>query len=311
MKVLLATSKPFALQAVQGIQNVVETAGLEFEKIENYTEKSQLLDAVKDADALIVRSDKIDGEVMDAAKQLKLIIRAGAGYDNVDLDAATSRNICVMNTPGQNANAVAELVFGMMIYMQRNKFDGSVGRELINRRLGLYAFGNVAKKVARIARGFNMAIYAFSPTLTHDDLRKEGEYGVITAYSNRELFENSDIVSLHMPLLEDTRDIVNYNLLAYMPQDGLLINTARKELIVEDDLIRIMEERPEFQYATDIKPDKHEEFLAKFPNRYFSTPKKTGAQTKEANRNAGIAAAHQIVAYFKEGDDRFRVEENL
>src|SRR5690554_4780258 len=290
MKVLLATSKPFASQAVNGIQNVIETAGYKFEKLENYSEKSQLLDALKDVDALIVRSDIVDKEVVDNAPNLKVIVRAGAGYDNVDVLAAKERGICVMNTPGQNANAVAELVYGMMIYIQRNQFNGTVGRELKNRRLGLYAF---------------------SPTLTHDDLRKEGEYGVITAYSNRELFENSDIVSLHMPLLEDTRDIVNYNLLAYMPQDGLLINTARKELIVEDDLIRIMEERPEFQYATDIRPDKHEEFLAKFPNRYFSTPKKTGAQTKEANRNAGIAAAHQIVAFLKKGDDRFRVVENL
>ena len=307
MKVLLATSKPFALQAVQGIQNVIETAGLKFEKLENYTEKSQLLDAVRDVNALIVRSDDVDGEIMDAAPQLKLIIRAGAGYDNVDLEAATSRNICVMNTPGQNANAVAELVFGMMIFMQRNQFNGNVGRELINRRLGLYAFGNVAKKVARIARGFNMAIYAYSPALTHDDLRKEGEYGVITAYSNRELFENSDIVSLHMPLLEETKQCVDYKLLAYMPKDGLLINTARKELIAEDDLIRIMEERPEFQYVTDIKPDKHDVFLEKFPNRYFTTPKKSGAQTREANRNAGIAAAHQTVMFFKNGDDRFRV----
>lgn len=307
MKVLLATSKPFALQAVQGIQNVIETAGLKFEKLENYTEKSQLLDAVRDVNALIVRSDDVDGEIMDAAPQLKLIIRAGAGYDNVDLEAATSRNICVMNTPGQNANAVAELVFGMMIFMQRNLFNGNVGRELINRRLGLYAFGNVAKKVARIARGFNMAIYAYSPTLTHDDLRKEGEYGVITAYSNRELFENSDIVSLHMPLLEETKQCVDYKLLAYMAKDGLLINTARKELIAEDDLIRIMEERPEFQYVTDIKPDKHEVFMEKFPNRYFSTPKKSGAQTREANRNAGIAAAHQTVMFFKNGDDRYRV----
>lgn len=307
MKVLLATSKPFALQAVQGIQNVIETAGLKFEKLETYTDKSQLLDAVRDVNALIVRSDCVDGDVMDAAPELKLIIRAGAGYDNVDLEAATKRGICVMNTPGQNANAVAELVFGMMIFMQRNQFNGTVGRELINRRLGLYAFGNVAKKVARIARGFNMAVYAYSPALTHDDLRKEGEYGVITAYSNRELFENSDIMSLHMPLLEDTKKCVNYNLLAYMPKDGLLINTARKELIAEDDLIRIMEERPEFQYVTDIKPDKHDVFLEKFPNRYFTTPKKSGAQTREANRNAGIAAAHQTVMFFKNGDDRFRV----
>ncbi len=307
MKVLLATSKPFALQAVQGIQNVIETAGHEFKKLESYTDKSQLLDAVKDVNALIVRSDNIDGDIISAAPNLNIIIRAGAGYDNVDLEAATNRNICVMNTPGQNANAVAELVFGMMIYMQRNQFDGNVGRELINRRLGLYAFGNVAKKVARIARGFNMAVYAYSPALTHDDLRKEGEYGVITSYSNRELFENSDIVSLHMPLLEETRNCVDYKLIAYMAKDGLLINTARKELVVEDDIIRIMEERPEFQYVTDIRPDKHEIFLEKFPNRYFSTPKKLGAQTKEANRNAGIAAAHQIVSFFRNGDEKFRV----
>ena len=307
MKVLLATSKPFASQAVNGIQNVIESAGYTFEKLENYSEKSQLLDALIDVDALIVRSDIIDAEIINKAPNLKIIVRAGAGYDNVNILAAEEKGICVMNTPGQNANAVAELVYGMMIYVQRNQFDGSVGRELKNRRLGLYAFGNVAKKVARIARGFNMPVYAFSPTLTHDDLRKEGEYGVITAYSNRELFENSDIVSLHMPLVEDTRNIVNYNLLAYLPQDGLLINTARKELIVEEDLIRIMEERPSFQYATDVKPDRHKEFLAKFPTRYFSTPKKSGAQTTEANRNAGIASAHQIVAFLKNGDNRFKV----
>ena len=307
MKVLLATSKPFASQAVNGIQNVIESAGYTFEKLENYSEKSQLLDALTDVDAMIVRSDIIDAEIINKAPKLKIIVRAGAGFDNVNILAASEKDICVMNTPGQNANAVAELVFGMIIYSQRNQFNGTVGRELKNRRLGLYAFGNVAKKVARIARGFNMAVYAFSPTLTHDDLRKEGEYGVITAYSNRELFENTDIVSLHMPLLEDTREIVNYNLLAYMPHDGLLLNTARKELIVEDDLIRIMEERPAFQYATDIKPKKHEEFLAKFPGRYYTTPKKIGAQTTEANRNAGIAAAHQIVAFIKDGDDRFKV----
>jgi D-3-phosphoglycerate dehydrogenase len=303
----LATSKPFASQAVNGIQNVIETAGYTFEKLENYSEKSQLLDALSGVEALIVRSDEIDAEIISKAPNLKIIIRAGAGFDNIDIEAASKHGICVMNTPGQNANAVAELVWGMMIYIQRNQFDGSVGRELKNRRLGLYAFGNVAKKVARIARGFNMAVYAFSPALTHDDLRKEGEYGVITAYSNRELFENSDIISLHMPLLEDTRRIVDYKLLAYMPEDGLLINTARKEIVAEEDLIRIMEERPLFQYATDIRPDRHEEFLAKFPKRYFSTPKKAGAQTKEANRNAGIAAAHQVVAFFKNGDDRFRV----
>ncbi|MDD2513300.1 MAG: NAD(P)-dependent oxidoreductase [Proteiniphilum sp.] len=307
MKVLLATSKPFALQAVEEIKQIIESAGHRFEKLENYTDKSQLLGAVRDADALIIRSDLIDREVMEAAPDLKIVVRAGAGYDNVDLETATLREICVMNTPGQNANAVAELVFGMMIYMQRNQFDGSVGRELSHKRIGLYAFGHVAKMVAKIARGFSMTVNAYSPTLTHDDLRKEGEYGVITVYSNKELFENSDFVSLHMPLLEETRNCVNYDLLSLMPRDGVLINSARKELVVEEDLIRIMEERPCFQYITDIMPERHEEFLARFPKRYFSTPKKSGAQTSDANVNAGLAAASQIVAFFRDGDERFRV----
>lgn len=307
MKILLATSKPFAAGAVQGIRDIIESAGHQFVKLERYEGKKQLLDAVKGASGLIIRSDQIDEEVINAAPNLKVIVRAGSGYDNVDLEAASRRNICVMNTPGQNANAVAELVFGMMIYAQRNQFDGSVGREITGRRLGLYAFGNVAKMVAKIARGFDMPVYAYSPALTHDDLRKEGEYGVITVYSNRELFQNCDFVSLHMPLLDETRRCVNYDLLSLMPQDGILINTARKELVVEEDLIKIMEERSGFQYVTDVKPDKHEEFLQKFPKRYFSTPKKLGAQTTDANKNAGLAAASQIVAFFSTGDDRFRV----
>lgn len=307
MRVLLATSKPFAMQAVEGIQNIIEAAGHTFLKLENYVDKAELLEAVKDVNALIVRSDQIDKEVIGAAPELKVIVRAGSGYDNIDLSAATAGGICVMNTPGQNANAVAELVIGMMIYMQRNQFDGTVGRELSGRRLGLFAFGNVAKMVAKIARGFGMPVYAYSPTLTHDDLRKEGEYGVITAYSKQELFENSDFVSLHMPLLEDTRHCVGYDLLSLMSEEGVLINTARKELVVEEDIIRIMEERPLFQYITDVKPDNHDTFVARFPTRYFSTPRKSGAQTKDANINAGLAAAEQIVAFFKKGDDRFRV----
>lgn len=307
MKVLLATSKPFALSAVQGIQNIIEPAGHQFEKLEKYEKESELLDVVRDADALIIRSDIIDRKVMEAAPNLKIIVRAGAGYDNVDLEVATELGICVMNTPGQNANAVAELVFGMMIYAQRNQFDGSVGRELVGRRLGLYAFGNVAKMVARIARGFYMPVYAYSPTLTHDDLRKEGEYGVISAYSSRELFQNADFISLHMPLLEDTRECVTYVLLSQMPQDGVLINTARKELVKEEDLIRIMQERPAFQYITDVQPARHQEFLEKFPGRYYATPKKIGAQTTDANKNAGLAAANQIVSFFRNGDQSFRV----
>lgn len=307
MKVLIATEKPFASQAVQEIRKIIVDAGHAFVVLEKYTEKLQLLEAVKDANALIIRSDKIDKEVMDAAPELKVIVRAGAGFDNVDLDAATARDICVMNTPGQNSNAVAELVIGMLLYVQRKEFCGSTGNELKNNRLGLYAFGNVAKMVAKIARGFSMPIYAYSPILTHDDLRKEGEYGVISVYSAEELFENSDIISLHMPLLEDTRACVNYNLLSRMPDNGIVVNSARKEVINEDDLMRIMEERPNFKYITDIKADKHDEFEAKFANRYFATPKKAGAQTAEANINAGLAAARQIVAFFKSGDERCRV----
>jgi D-3-phosphoglycerate dehydrogenase len=307
MKILLATTKPFAPQAVQGIRQIAESAGHRFAKLEKYEGKNPLLDAVKDADALIIRSDVVDEEVLKAAPNLKVVVRAGAGFDNVDLQAATACGVCVMNTPGQNANAVAELVFGMMLYAQRNRFDGSTGRELTGRRLGLYAFGSVPKMVARIARGFDMQVSAYSPILTHDDLRKEGEYGVATLYSSEELFRGSDFLSLHMPLLDDTRACVNYALLSLLPHDGFLINTARKELVAEDDLIRIMEERPQFQYAADVKPDKHDEFLRKFPTRYFATPKKMGAQTAEANVNAGLAAANQIVAFFGHGDQRFRV----
>ena len=307
MKVLLATEKPFAAQAVQEIRKIVVDAEHAFVSLEKYTEKAQLLEAVKDVQAIIIRSDKIDDEVMAAAPELQVIVRAGAGFDNVDLEAATKRGICVMNTPGQNANAVGELVFAMLLYVQRNFFDGTTGSELKNKRLGLYAFGNVAKMVAKIARGFSMPIYAYSPILTHDDLRKEGEYGVISAYSAEELFENSDVISLHMPLLDDTRKCVNYNLLSRMPENGIIINTARKEVINEEDLMRIMEERPKFKYITDVKPDLHEQFEAKFPMRYYATPKKSGAQTSEANINAGLAAARQIVAFFKFGDDRYRV----
>lgn len=307
MKVLLATKKPFASQAVSGIQHILESAGHRLVKLEKYEGKNQLLDAVSDVDAVIIRSDVIDKEIMAAASNLKVVVRAGTGFDNVDLDAATERGITVMNTPGQNANAVAELVIGMMIYVERNHFDGSVGHELMGRRMGLYGFGNVAKMVAKIAEGLSMPLCAYSPILTHDDLRKMGQYGVTTLYSITELFSNSDFISLHVPLLDETRHSINYALLSLMPQNGFLINTARKELVNEDDLIRIMEERPTFKYATDIEAGKHDEFLEKFPKRYYATPKKMGAQTSEANVNAGLAAANQIVAFFRDGDERFKV----
>jgi D-3-phosphoglycerate dehydrogenase len=307
MKVLLATDKPFASQAVQKIQRIIETAGYTLEKLEKYSDKSQLLDAVKDANAVIIRSDIIDAEVINNAPQLKVIIRAGSGFDNVDLATATARGICVMNTPGQNANAVAELIFGMLIYQQRNHFDGSIGHELTGKRLGLFAFGHVAKMAAKIARGFDMPVYSYSPIMTDDDLRKQGEYGVSHANSAKELFENSDIVSLHMPLLPDTLRCVNHELLSLLPENGIVVNSARKEVVNEDDMIRIMEERPHFQYITDIKADKHAEFTEKFPTRYFATPKKAGAQTSEANINAGLAAAQQAVDFFEKGDERCRV----
>lgn len=307
MKVLLATTKPFTQPAVQEINNILVANGHTLTRLEQYSDKQLLIDAVKDVDAIIVRSDIIDKEVLDAAKKLKVVVRAGAGYDNIDLDASTAKDICVMNTPGQNSNAVAELVFGMIIYMYRNGFNGNVGRELMNKKISLYAFGNVAKNVARIARGFKMQVYAFSPTLTHEDLRSEGKYGVITAYSKEELFSNCDIMSLHVPLLPETRGVVDYDLLSQMPMDGLLVNTARKEIIVEDDLIRVMDERKDFKFITDIRPDKHEIFKEKFPGRYYATSKKMGAQTSEANQNAGIAAAHEIVEFFASGDDRYRV----
>ena len=307
MKVLLATEKPFAPKAVQGITKIVESAGHELLKLEKYADKSELLEAVKDANAIIIRSDIIDAEVIEAAPNLKIVVRAGSGYDNVDLETATKHNVCVMNTPGQNANAVAELVVGMMLYMYRNQFDGTAGKELIEKRIGLHAWGNVAKNVARVAEGLNMDIYAFSRTLAKDKENKVGEYGVKTAYTTEELYEDSDIISLHVPLNEHTRESINYNLLSKMSESGLLVNTARKEIIAEDDLIRIMEERPAFKFATDIKPDKHEEFLEKFPKRYFATPKKMGAQTAEANINAGMAAAQQIISFFKDGDETFKV----
>lgn len=307
MKVLLVTEKPFTPQTVKAIQEIVENEEFEFDIISGYDNKARLLNAVSSADALIVRSDIIDKEVIDAAKNLKIIVRAGSGYDTIDIESANERDICVMTTPGQNANAVAELVFGMLIYGQRNYFNGTSGHELKGKRMGLFAFGNVAKMVAKIARGFSMQVFAYSPTLTHEDLRKEGEYGVLSVYSSEELFENCDILSLHMPLLEDTRKCVNYNLISRMPLNGIIVNTARKEVVNEEDLIRIMEERPGFKYFTDVKPDLHDVFSKKFPNQYYTTPKKMGAQTSEANFNAGVAAAKQIVSFFKKGDIRFKV----
>ncbi|MDR2950371.1 MAG: 3-phosphoglycerate dehydrogenase [Prevotella sp.] len=304
MKVLIATDKPFAAEAVNGIRNVIEQAGYELVLLEKYTEKKQLLDAVVDVEAAIIRSDIFDKEVLDAGKNLKIVVRAGAGFDNIDLEAATANNICVMNTPGQNANAVAELALGMAVFAVRNFYNGTSGTELFGKKLGIHAYGNVGRNVARIAKGFGMEVYAFDPFLTAEAIEKEGVKAVNSA---EELYTTCQVVSLHIPATTETKNSINYALLSRMPKNALLINTARKEVINEAEMVKLMEERKDFKYVTDIMPGNHSEMNEKFAGRYFSTPKKTGAQTAEANTNAGIAAANQIVDFIKNGNERFRV----
>lgn len=304
MKILVATEKPFAKVAVDGIREEAEKAGFGLAMLEKYTDKAQLLGAVEDADALIVRSDIIDAEVLGAAKGLKVVVRAGAGYDNIDLAAATARGVCVMNTPGQNSNAVAELVFGLMVMAVRNFYNGKAGTELKGKKLGIHAYGNVGRNVARIAKGFGMDIYAYDAYCPKEAMEADG---VKPTGSAEELYAACDVVSLHIPATAETRNSVGYGLVGRMPADGLLVNTARKEVIDEEGLLRLMDERPGLKYVTDIMPARHEEFASRFAGRYFSTPKKMGAQTAEANINAGIAAARQIVAFFKEGCEKFRV----
>ena len=304
MKILVATDKPFAAVAVEGIRKEVEAAGLELALLEKYTEKAQLLDAVKDVDGLIVRSDIVDAEVIEAAKNLKIVVRAGAGYDNIDLAAATAHNVCVMNTPGQNSNAVAELVFGMAVMMVRNLYNGTSGTELKGKRLGIHAFGQVGRNVARIARGFGMEVCAFDPYCPADAMK---EAGVTPVDNIDEMYKSCQFISLHIPATDETKKSINYNLLKQMPKGAVLINTARKEVINEEELVKLMEERADFRYVSDIAPANAALFAEKFEGRYFFTPKKMGAQTAEANINAGIAAAKQSVGFLKEGIDRFRV----
>lgn len=303
-KVLVATEKPFAAVAVEGIRKEVEAAGFELALLEKYTEKAQLLDAVKDADALIIRSDKVDAEVLDAAKQLKIVVRAGAGYDNIDLEAATAHNVVAMNTPGQNSNAVAELVFGLLVFGVRNFYNGKAGTELMGKKLGILAFGNVGRNVARVAAGFGMEVYAYDAFCPKEAIEAAGVHAVD---SQDALFETCDVVSLHIPATPETKQSINKALVGKMKKGGIVVNTARKEVINEPELIELMSEREDIKYITDIMPDANSEFCEKFPGRYFSTPKKMGAQTAEANINAGIAAAKQIVGYIKEGCERFRV----
>lgn len=303
MKILIATEKPFAPVAVEGIKNEIEKAGFQLALLEKYTEKKQLIEAVADANAIIIRSDKIDAEVIEAAKELKIVVRAGAGYDNVDLDAATKHGVVVMNTPGQNSNAVAELVFGLLVFAVRNFYNGKAGTELMGKKLGILAFGNVGRNVARVAKGFGMEVAAYDAFCPADAIEAAG---VHAAKNQDELFETCDIVSLHIPATPETKQSINKELVGKMKKGGIVINTARKEVVNEPELIELMKERQDIKYITDIKPDADDEF-AQFEGRYFSTPKKMGAQTAEANINAGIAAAKQIVAFFKEGCTKFQV----
>lgn len=304
MKVLVATEKPFAAVAVDGIRQVIEEAGYTLDLLEKYTDRSQLLSAVADADGLIIRSDVVDAEVLDAAGKLKVVVRAGAGYDNVDLQAATAHGVCVENTPGQNSNAVAELVFGMAVMAFRNMYNGTSGAELKDKTLGIHAFGQVGRNVARIARGFGMDVSALDPYCP-DSVMEEA--GVKPVHSVEELYRNNRVVSLHIPATPETRKSVGYDLITLLPKGGLLINTARKEVIDEEGLAKALRERPDIKYVADIRPDSADALLAEFPGRVFFTPKKMGAQTSEANINAGIAAAHQVVAFLRDGINRFQV----
>lgn len=303
MKVLIATAKPFAAEAVQGIKKEFEGTGHEVVLLEKYETNEQLLDAVKDVDAMIVRSDKITAEVLDAAKNLKIVVRAGAGFDSIDCQYAKEKNVVVENTPGQNANAVAELVMGMLVYVARNHFNGKSGHELMGRRLGLLAFGNVGRNVARIAKGFGMEVSAYDAFVPAEAIEKEG---VHACKDQKELFEISDVLSLHIPATPETIKSISYDMVNLMPKGGILVNAARKEVIDEEGLLKLMNEREDLRYIADIMPDKDEEFK-KFGTRYFATPKKMGAQTAEANINAGIAAARQINAFFTDGCTKFQV----
>lgn len=304
MKVLVATEKPFAKVAVDGIREVVEKAGGSLALLEKYTDKQQLLDAVADADALIIRSDIVDAEVLDAAKQLKIVVRAGAGYDNIDLAAATAHNVVAMNTPGQNSNAVAELALGMMVFAVRNFYNGTSGSELKGKKLGIHAFGNVGRNVARIAQGFGMEVFAYDAFCPDEAMTAAG---VTPLHSAEELYSTCDIVSLHIPATAETKQSINHALVGRMPKGGILVNTARKEVINEDELIQLMQERTDIKYVTDIMPAADMKFRTLFEGRYFATSKKMGAQTAEANINAGIAAANQIVDFFQTGNTRFQV----
>ncbi|MEN8226008.1 MAG: 3-phosphoglycerate dehydrogenase [Bacteroidota bacterium] len=303
-KVLVATMKPFAPAAVDGIRKVVEGAGYEMALLEKYANQQDFIDAASDADAVIIRSDKADADVIAAAQKLKIIVRAGAGYDNVDLEAATAKGVVVMNTPGQNSNAVAELAIGMMVFMARNQFNGTSGKELKGKTLGIHAYGNVGKYVANIAKGFGMECFAFDPFINKEDIEKDG---VTALGSAEELYSKCQYISLHIPANDKTRGSINASLLSLMPQGATLVNTARKEVVDEDSLLKVFADRADFVYISDIAPDCKAEIEGNFDGRFFFTPKKMGAQTAEANVNAGIAAANQIKGFLEAGDRTFQV----
>lgn len=304
MKVLVATEKPFSAKAVNGIRQIIEDAGHTLAVIEKYPDAAALRAAAADANALIVRSDIVDAELIKACKDLKIIVRAGAGYDNIDLAAATTANIVVENTPGQNANAVAELVIGLIIMAARNKYSGTTGFEISGKRIGLQAFGQVSRHVAALAKGFGMEISAIDPYAPVELLT---DNGVKPAASLEDLYAGNDIVSIHIPATPETKGSIGRDLIGRLPKGGILINTARKEVINEAELEQVLEERPDIKYFADVKPANSDALVAKFGDRVFFTPKKSGAQTAEANLNAGLAAARQIIAYFTDGCTRFKV----
>lgn len=304
IKVLVATDKPFAAVAVSGIRKIVEDAGYELVLLEKYTDQSDFVNAVADVDAIIIRSDLATKEVIEAGKKLKIIVRAGAGYDNIDLAAATQHGVVAMNTPGQNSNAVAELALGMMVYYARKQFNGASGTELMGKTLGIHAYGNVGKCVARIAKGFGMKVIAFDPFVSKESIINDGVECVATV---EELYSRSQYLSLHIPANSQTKKSINFELLSKMPKGATLVNTARKEVIDEEGLKKMFAERADFGYISDVEPDCKADLEANFSGRFYFTPKKMGAQTSEANINAGLAAARQIVNFFKHGDITFKV----
>jgi D-3-phosphoglycerate dehydrogenase len=303
-KVLIATVKPFSDQAVEQVKGVFKEAGYEVVLLSKYAEQADLVRSVADVDALIVRSDQVDREVIEAAPNLKIVVRAGAGYDNVDLEAATEKGVVVMNTPGQNSNAVAELAFGMMVYMNRNGFNPSTGTELRGKKLGIHAYGAVGRIVGLIGKGFGMKVYAYDPYVDPVIIKNDG---VVYEDSAEDLYSKCQFISLHIPSTQETRGSINYKLLSSMPEGATLVNTARKEVIDEEGLKRMFAEREDFRYLSDITPDCKDELVRQYEGRVFFTPKKMGAQTAEANLNAGVAAAKQIVNFLEKGDITYKV----